>query len=204
MTQSANFWKALPVWTLGSRRDTIKWRYQVAWSVPRALRCSWTSARKLKIKWWSLSTNVRPLLKVETQQQHSEIGSVHSGVLCRSGQREQQCKSNERPTCEREWHAEGSQISIGRVTWWTAVENEGPLQKQVIVSHPRSGAKKNSTRLPMANLIIYWTTDWQLCWMRMAKFGWKCIKGIFSKMSIIHDLHMILQSNEANHNFRGE
>lgn len=117
MTQSANLWKALQVWTLGSRRDTIKWRYQVAWSVPRALRCSWTSARKLEIKWWSLSTNVRPLLKVETQQQHSEIGSVHSGVLCRSGQREQQCKSNERPTCEREWHAEGSQISIGRVTW---------------------------------------------------------------------------------------
>lgn len=65
-------------------------------------------------------------------------------------------------------------------------------------------AKKNSTRLPMANLIIYWTTDWQLCWMRMAKFGWKGIKGIYSKMSIIHDLHMILQSNEANHNFRGE
>lgn len=149
MTQSANFWKALPVWTLGSRRDTIKWRYQVAWSVPRALRlrCSWTSARKLKIKWWSLSTNVRPLLKVETQQQHSEIGSVHSGVLCRSGQREQQCKSNERPTCEREWHAEGSQISIGRVTWWTAVENEGPLQKQVIVSHPRNECQEelNST-----------------------------------------------------------
>lgn len=84
------------------------------------------------------------------------------------------------------------------------MENEGPLQKQVIVSHPRNECQEelNST----ANGEFNYLLDNRLTTLLNVngQIRLKGIKGIFSKMSIIHDLHMILQSNEANHNFRGE
>lgn len=150
---------------------------------------------------------VKPINKcspfVESWNAAATLGNWHraAAVLCRTK------GAVKRTTCERVPNKKGEWLLDCELA---AVKNEGPFTKTGSnFSHPHEMiAKKNSTQLPMANSIIYRTQDWQLqyCWMWMAQLDLEFLTEIIENVNypwFAYDF-AIEQSNEANHNFRGE